>query len=124
VRNRRWGGRGSNPRPADYEKADPAHVAAGRRPADRITAGQLGCAETGGLQPEPPGTGRMFSQCSHTDARQMLADLHRTTVPARSWVRVDNSFALAPLDWVERRDGVVEGRDGRIVRQDSTALAA
>jgi hypothetical protein len=54
----------------------------------------------------------------------MLADLHRTTVPARSWVRVDNSFALAPLDWVERRDGVVEGRDGRIVRQDSTALAA
>ena len=54
----------------------------------------------------------MFSQCSHTEARQRLADLHRTTVPARSGVRVDNGLALAPLDWVERGDGVVEGRDG------------
>lgn len=48
-------------RPADYEEADQVHVVAGRRPADRITAGQLGCAGTGGHEPEPAGR----DACSH-----------------------------------------------------------
>jgi len=63
----RWGGRGSNPRPAGYEKADPVHVFAGRRTADRFPAGQPGCAGTGGHEPELAGTGRVFSQCSHPE---------------------------------------------------------
>jgi len=29
---------------------------------------------------------------------------------------MDNGLALAPLDWVERRDGVIEGRGGSDVR--------
>ena len=89
--NRRWGGWGSNPRPADYEETGPAAVGAGREPSLSVSAGQPGSSRTGRDRPGRGGMGRVFPLCSHPKAGSRLAGLY----VARSLAKV-RRFLTSP----------------------------
>jgi len=76
----RWGGWGSNPRPADYEDTGLAGIGAGRAPSVGIGAGQPGSSRMGRDRPERVGMGRMFPFCSHQKAGPRVAGLHVVAV--------------------------------------------
>jgi hypothetical protein len=66
--DRRWGGWGSNPRPAHYEETGLSAVGAGWEPLLSIGAGQPGSGGMGRDRSGWGGMGRMFPFCSHREA--------------------------------------------------------